>query len=262
MSLPDAIVLGIVQGLTEFLPVSSSGHLVMAEFVLNAPTPGVLVAVVLHAATLLSVLIVYRHQLARLVWGAIRRQPEAWAYVGLLALATLPAVVVALLFEKSIERAFDTPAVTGAMLLVTGVILWSTRFTPRDRLRHWPTWRLAFLIGVAQAAAILPGISRAGATISAGLWGRLSGERAAEFSFLMAIPAIAGAVVFELPDLRGSIAGSGGAALLAGFTAACAFGIIAIRGLVWLIRRQDLRAFAYYVWAVGALFLTYLASRG
>lgn len=254
----EALILGVVQGLTEFLPISSSGHLVIAETFLDVPTPGVFVEVALHVATLLSVVIVYRRRLAQLAAGAVRGDSAALRYIGLLALATLPAAAVGLLFEDGIERAFDAPAVTGVMLLVTGGLLWSTRFLHHERVRPEPGWPLALAIGAAQAFAILPGISRSGSTITVGLWGRLAGERAAEFSFLLSIPAIAGAALLQLGEINASLGQVGGGALLVGAIAAFLSGVLAIQSLVWLIRRQAFHAFAYYVWAVGALFLLYL----
>ncbi len=260
MSYLDAVILGLVQGLTEFLPVSSSGHLVIGQRLLGVPAPGILLEVVLHAATLLSVVVVYRRRLAYLVAGAVRRDPEAWRYIGLLALATVPAVLVGLFLKDAVETAFDTPIVTGLMLLVTGAIVWSTRGTGGGESRL-PGPALAAGIGLAQAFAILPGISRSGATIAAGLWGRVDGVRAAEFSFLMSIPAIAGAALLQLLDMDGA-AEIGGPALGFGFLTALLAGVAAIRSLVWLVRRQRFHLFAYYVWGVGILFLLYLALGG
>src|SRR5690606_8128778 len=186
VSLFDAIVLGLVQGLTEFLPVSSSGHLVIAGTILGVPTPGIFVEVALHVATLLAVLIVYRQRVANLVVGALRREAGAWRYIGLLILASVPAGIVGVFFADAVERAFNTPALTGIMLIVTGVILWSPkRLAGRGaggRGHDEATVASALGMGVAQAFAILPGISRSGSTIATGLWGRLSGEAAAEFS--------------------------------------------------------------------------------
>jgi undecaprenyl-diphosphatase len=262
VSVWDAIVLGIVQGLTEFLPVSSSGHLVIAQTLLHVPTPGIFLEVALHVATLLSVVVVYRGRLSGIVVGALRRDRAAWHYIALIALATLPAVVVGLLLHDYVAAIFETPVVTGFMLVVTGGVLWSTRALRGQRGHQLPGWGLALGIGVAQAVAILPGISRSGATISTGMWGRLNGERAAEFSFLMSIPAILGAAVLELRGFSGAVAEVGGLALAAGFMAALVSGVLAILGLVWLVRRQIFYVFAFYVWGVAALFLLYLFGQG
>ncbi|MEJ2502093.1 MAG: undecaprenyl-diphosphate phosphatase [Gemmatimonadota bacterium] len=255
MSYVDAIVLGLVQGLTEFLPVSSSGHLVMAQTFLGVPSPGVFLEVALHVATLLSVTVVYRRKLGELVVGLFRREPDALRYIGLLVLATLPVVVIGLLFRDPIEAAFDTPYVTGFMLLVTGALLYSTSWGDAAQPHDRPQSRHAVAMGFAQCLALMPGISRSGSTIAAGLWTGLKGERAAEFSFLMSLPAIAGAAVLQVSEIGGvTIDGP----LMAGFTTALVAGVAAIKSLVWLVRRQGFHHFAWYVWAVGLFFLAYL----
>lgn len=245
MSWLDAILLGLVQGLTEFLPVSSSGHLVLAEAALGVNLPGVLVEVTLHVATLLAVCIVYARRLRDIVMRA------EWRTVGLLVLATIPAVAVGLGLKDAIERAFDSTMVVAVDLLVTGAVLWSTRWV-RPAARAQPTAPGALGIGVAQAFAILPGISRSGSTVAAGVWHGVDPVRAAEFSFLMAIPAIAGAAVLQVPDL---LEGGGAAIpwgpLAAGFVAALVAGVWAIRWLVRLLARGQFWRFAPYCWVVG-----------
>ena len=196
MSYFDAIVLGLVQGLTEFLPVSSSGHLVMAQAFLGVPSPGVFLEVALHVATLVSVIVVYRKKLGELVAGLFRRDPGSLRYIGLLVLATIPVVIIGLLFRDAIESAFDTPYVTAFMLLITGAILWSTGVV-RDRPWDEPTAKHSIAMGLAQCFALLPGISRSGSSIAAGLWTGLKGEKAAEFSFLMSLPAVGGAALLQ-----------------------------------------------------------------
>lgn len=280
----QSIVLGLVQGLTEFLPVSSSGHLVIASTFLDVVTPGVFVEVALHVGTLISVLIVYRQRVAALISGALRRDPGAWRYLGLLLLASIPAGLVGVFLQDQIEQAFGAPWVTGVLLIVTGFILWSTRRARNLHLRVadgggdaaalavQPTatlartgtisWKVALGIGLAQAVAILPGISRSGSTITAGLWAGISGEDAAEFSFLMSIIVIAGAALLELRHFSSAVLDIGAGPLLFGFLAALITGILAIQSLVWLLRKQAFHIFAYYVWTIGALFLSYLAIKG
>ncbi|MFW5951953.1 MAG: undecaprenyl-diphosphate phosphatase, partial [Gemmatimonadota bacterium] len=231
MSYFDAVILGLVQGLTEFLPVSSSGHLVMAQTFLGVAAPGVFLEVALHVATLLSVMIVYSRKLGELLVGTVRREPEALRYVGMLVLATLPVVVIGLLFRDAIETAFDTPYVTGFMLLVTGLLLYSTTWGGHDGTHDQPRTRHALAMGFAQCLALLPGISRSGSTIAAGLWTDLRGERAAEFSFLMSLPAIAGAAVLQVPEVRGATLDG---PLVTGFLVALVAGVAAIKSLVWL----------------------------
>jgi undecaprenyl-diphosphatase len=251
----DAIILGLVQGVTEFLPVSSSGHLVMAQTFLDVPAPGVFLEVALHVATLLSVMVVYRRKLGELLVGTVRGEAAALRYVGMLVLATIPVAVLGFLFRDSIEAAFDTPYVTGFMLLVTGVLLYSTTWGDTDRPHDQPRSHHALAMGFAQCLALLPGISRSGSTIAAGLWTGLDGERAAEFSFLMSLPAIAGAAILQISDVQtATIDGP----LITGFLVALVAGVAAIKSLVWLVRRQAFHHFAWYVWAVGAFFLGYL----
>ncbi|HVS04310.1 MAG TPA: undecaprenyl-diphosphate phosphatase [Thermoanaerobaculia bacterium] len=257
----DAFVLGLVQGLSEFLPISSSGHLVMAQWLLGVPTPGILLEVVLHVATLLSVVWVYWRQLLDLARGALAGRRDAWRYIGLLALASVPAGVVGVFFQDAVERAFETPAVTGVMLLVTGGILLSTRYPVATGRRRGIGAGGALAMGVAQAFAILPGVSRSGTTISAGLWGRIEAPAAAQFSFLMSLPAIAGAALLQALDLERAPALHWGALGLA-FATALVSGVAAIRWLLWLVRRQAFHLFAYYVWVVGAAFLALLWWRG
>ena len=256
MSYLDALILGVVQGLTEFLPVSSSGHLVMAQTFLGVPAPGVFLEVALHVATLLSVIVVYRARLLELVVGGARRERDALRYIGMLVLATVPVAVIGLLFKDPIEAAFDTPYVTGFMLLVTGLILWSTTWAARERPATEPRTGQALAMGLAQCLALLPGISRSGTTIATGLWLELDGERAAEFSFLMSLPAIAGAAILQATDLGGGVSVDG--PLIAAFFTALVAGVAAIKSLVWLVRRRGFHYFAPYVWGVGLFFLGYL----
>lgn len=256
MSLWEAIVLGIVQGATEFLPVSSSGHLVMSQELLGIVIPGILFEVAVHLATLVSIVVVYRQRLAELVVGCLRGDKEALSYAGLLVLATIPAAVLGLFFEDAVSAAFDDPAVTGVALLVTGGLLWSTRWATARKPEGRPTVRSALLMGFAQAFALIPGISRSGSTVVAGLWGGVAGREAAAFSFLMAIPAILGAAVLKLPDVQGT--GLSTAALAAGSLAAGITGVAAIRVFVALLRKQAFHRFAYYLWPVGIAFLVYL----
>jgi len=245
----EAAILGIVQGLTEFLPVSSSGHLVVAEAVLGVESPGVVLEVVLHIATLGAVLVVYRTRVASLIRGMFTADRDAWRSIALLIVATLPAAAVGLAFEERIEAAFDSLALVGAAFILTGVILWSTR--GRDGLRAEPSVAGAIVIGLAQALAILPGISRSGSTIAAGVWSKVDPVRAAEFSFLMAVAAIGGAAVLAIPDLKATGSALGWGPLATGFVAAFVSGIAAIRFLVALLARRSFHQFAPYCWLLG-----------
>jgi len=249
----EGLVLGLVQGLTEFLPVSSSGHLVLTSTAFGVDTPGVLVEVVLHVGTLLAVVLVYWRRLLALVDGAVRGRREAWIYLGLLALATIPAGLVGLLLKDFFERAFDSLFLVGVDFLVTGTILWSTRTRMTGAASERPSPVGAFGIGVAQAFAILPGISRSGTTVTAAVWMGIDPVRAAEFSFLMALPAIAGAAVLQLGDLDAGMAGLSSGPLVVGFLSSLVAGVLAIRFLLLLLRRRAFHRFAPYLWTLGTL---------
>ena len=182
----DSILLGIVQGLTEFLPVSSSGHLVLFQEILQTDLgKGILFEVAVHIATLVAILIFYRRRVTRLIYGTLTRDRTALEYVGKLIIGTLPAIVVALLFRSWIEAQFNSLLVVGVCLVITGFIVWSTRYTNKHTGQDEPGWGAAFVIGCVQAFAILPGISRSGSTVAAGLALGLSPLAAAEFSFML-----------------------------------------------------------------------------
>lgn len=305
MSVWEAVVLGIIQGLTEFFPVSSSGHLVIAGSLLGLEIPGILFEVAVHVATLLSVLIVYRARIWQLLLGAVgKAQESSWPYLLKIALATVPAVIVGFTLKDWFEARFDDPIFAGTMILVTGSFVWSSRWA-RGMAKPWPfdwlpllvaailatwagtivpflavlaaeallftiaratapkevhqepTWGGALLMGIAQAMAILPGISRSGSTVITALWRRIDPVKAAEFSFLMSIPAIAGAAVLMLPDIGEAGQQVGMVPLLAGGLAAGLSGILAITVFVALLRRQNFYVFAYYCWAAAGLFLVW-----
>lgn len=244
-------MLGVVQGLTEFLPISSSGHLVVAEAAIGLATPGVTVEVALHVATVLAVLAVYRGRVAALVRGMAQGAGEAWRYVFLLLIATLPAAAAGLLLGDIFERAFDSLVVVGANFIVTGTILWSTARVVETAAAPQPGRGGALGIGVAQALAILPGISRSGTTVAAALWLRVEPVRAAEFSFLLAIPAIAGAALLQVPRVPAHLSQVGWGPLAVSCVAALVAGIVAIRLLVALLRRRAFHRFAPYCWFLG-----------
>jgi len=245
----QGVVLGIVQGLTEFLPVSSSGHLVVAEAAIGFSMPGVLVEVVLHVATLVAVVLVYWRTLLRLVRGVFGGDRDAWRYVFLLAIATVPAGIVGVWFKDFFERLFESLFVVGIDFLITGTILWSTKRRLGGTAEPKPGQAVS--IGIAQAFAIFPGISRSGSTISAAVWMGIDPVRAAEFSFLLAIPVIAGAAVLQIPDLSTDLTAIGSGPLLLGFLCALVSGVAAIRLLIVLLQRRAFYRFAPYSWALG-----------
>jgi undecaprenyl-diphosphatase len=260
MTLWQGIILGLVQGLTEFLPVSSSGHLRVLEVVTGVHTPGVFVEVSLHVATLGSVLVVYGSRLWGIVRGVLARQPAELRMAGLLALATLPAAAVGLLFHRQVEAARSL-LIVGTGFLVTGFMNWSTRRLAGSRSE--PSVGVATGIGFAQAlAAVFRGVSRSGSTVCAALWGGLGPTAAAEFSFLLAVPVIAGAALVEGRHMAVDVAAVGAVPLAVSFALAFASGIWSIRFLVALLKRGRFYAFAPYNWAIGVLTIVYALWRG
>ena len=270
MSNWEAVFLGMVQGLTEFLPVSSSGHLVVGQTVLGLDLPGVTFEVAVHFATLVSVLVAYRRKVGALLRGAVRLEPAAWRYLGLIVLANIPAAAVYFAMGEVVEAAFELPAVAGGAFLVTGAVLWSARGALRradrgtggGRAGRGPPGPLgpgvAMLIGVAQAFALFPGISRSGSTVVAALWLGVESDDAAEFSFLMSLPAILGATLLQILDAgeAGSLLGT--APLVLGAVAAAATGLLAIKVFLAVLRASAFHRFALYPWILGLLFLGYL----
>lgn len=257
----EAIILGVVQGLTEFLPVSSSGHLVLTQDLMGyAPGGGIVFEVAVHLATLVAIALFYHSRIWSLLVGAVKGEAAAWRYAMKLVVATLPAIGVALLARDFIESQFESPTVAAALLLVTGFIVWSTRWTITKGELIEPTWGQALTIGCAQAFAILPGISRSGTTVATAMALGMAPLAAAEFSFMMGIIAMAGAAVLLLPDMLSADASLLGN-ILAGSVAALISGLAALVVFVWLLKTQRFYVFAWYAWGAGAAYLTFLWLR-
>lgn len=260
MNLWQGIVLGLVQGLTEFLPVSSSGHLVLVEALTGVHFTDVTVEVSLHVATLGSVLVVYGRRLWEIIRGVFSGDGPSVRYAVLLAIATLPAALIGVLFHRQIEEQFHSLVWLGVQFLITGAILWSTRGPQGERTV--PSAGVATAIGFAQAFAILPAISRSGATVAAALRAGLTPAAAAEFSFLLSIPVIAGAGLLEGRNAVLNVAQVGAVPWAVSFVIAFAAGVWSIRWLVALLRRGRFYAFAPYCWAVGVFTLVYALWHG
>jgi undecaprenyl-diphosphatase len=250
----QAVLLGILQGLTEFLPVSSSGHLVLARRLFGSSVESpVALDVMLHVGTLFAVLVYFRADLLRLLLSLGGGDSTDRRQVGLLALATLPIVVVGLLFAEQVEAAFSSPAVVGLCLLITGCMLaWAARLPAGTRGADAMRPLDALVIGALQAVAVLPGISRAGATVTAGLGRGLDRDLAARFAFLLSIPAILGAVVFKLDELV-NLLDTSFTPVLAGVAASAVTGWLAIAIMMRVIRRGRLLPFALYCMIAGSL---------
>ena len=257
MDTANAILLGLVQGLTEFLPVSSSGHLVLVQALLGVAEEGVLFEIVLHVATLGSVLIFYRKRVAELAMGVLRREAEAWHYAAKLVIATIPAVVLVLLVGDFLEAQFESARAAAFGLLGTAAILWTTRSTIPHAFGLAPSYPAAFLIGCAQAFAILPGISRSGSTVAAALALGVAPAAAAEFSFMMSVVAITGAAVRMLSDVGDISAALTTPVLMGGFVAMLS-GVAAIWAFVQLLRTGAFYRFAYYLIPAGLVALYFL----
>jgi undecaprenyl-diphosphatase len=257
----EAFVLGLIQGLTEFLPVSSSGHLVVLQALFGAEQQGILVEIVVHVATLMSVLIFYRRRVGALIAGAIRGDASALTYGLKLGVATLPAVLLVLVAGDFLDALFESTAAAGIGFLITGGILWSTRKTAPSAQLCGPGWGAALLIGCAQALAIVPGISRSGATVAAALALGVAPLAAAEFSFLMSVIAILGAAIRALPELSSAPSGVIAPLAIAG-ASALVCGVAAIWIFVRLLQTRGFHYFAYYTWALGFAVLVGLAIAG
>ncbi len=255
MSVLEALLLGIVQGLTEFLPVSSSGHLVLGQALLGIDAPGVAFEVVLHLATLVAVLWVYRRRIGELLAGMLRGTPDAWRYVGLIVIASLPAAFFGYFGRGMFEHAFGVPVLAASMLLVSGFLAFTVRYTATAARDPQPDARGSLWVGIAQAAAILPGVSRSGATVAMGAWLGVEVVRMAEFSFLMSVPAILGAGLLQLEQLSSGPPVAPPLTLAVGFVAAAAAGVLAIRLFVHMLRARTFHRFAWYCWAAGAAYL-------
>jgi undecaprenyl-diphosphatase len=254
MSELEALWLGIVQGLTEFFPVSSSGHLVMFQTLLDVHLDGLLFDVSVHVATVAAILLFYQQRVRSLLLGCLRGDPASFRYTGKLALATLPAVAVGFSARELIAAQFSSPLLVATLLIVTGGVVWSTRYTRREDGASEPSWSAALGIGVAQAFAILPGISRSGSTVAAALAFGIAPVPAAEFSFLLGVIAITGAAVLVLPDLRYAQPEALSAVGL-GSVAALVSGALAIWLFVRMLAGNTFHRFAWWAWGAGAAFL-------
>ncbi len=260
MSLFEAIVLGIVQGLTEFLPVSSSGHLELTKAILgdnSVPEESLLMTVVLHAATALSTIVIFRKDIIELLSGLFQfKNNEQFKYSLKIVISMVPAALVGILFEEEIEQLFGGQILlVGVMLLVTGALLFLA-----DRAKNTSksvSTSNAVLIGISQAIAILPGISRSGATISTSVLLGVDRQKAARFSFLMVVPLILGKMAKDLAsgDLMESQTGT--SLLVAGFIAAFIAGLIACQWMIGLVKKSQLKYFSYYCYVVGIAAILY-----
>ena len=252
----EAILLGIIQGFTEFLPVSSSGHLELGKAILgdtSVPEESLLFTVVLHFATALSTLVVFRKDVWVIISGLLKfKWNEETQFIAKIVISMLPAVVIGLLFEKQLEAFFGgNIAFVGAMLIVTAILLW---LADRAKYTGKPvTFKSAFIIGISQAIAMLPGISRSGATISTSVLLGNDKSKAARFSFLMVVPLIFGKIGKDV--VSGDLASESVnfTTLGLGFVAAFICGLIACTWMISLVKKSKLSYFAIYCLVVGII---------
>ncbi len=268
MELWESFLLGLIQGITEFLPISSSGHLVLGQYFLGLKNDGgITYEIVVHFGSLVSIMFYYRNdvlQLVKTTFGILAKpatvlKPSSMTkdqqLVGFILISMIPALLVGLLLKSRVETAFESPLWVSVMLLVTGTLLLSTKFIGKGaegiRAKH------AIGMGLAQAVAILPGISRSGSTIAIGQHLGLSREECARFSFLMVIPVIAGAMILELGELSTATLQANAAVLVTGFLTSAISGFFALSLLIHVIKKFGIQWFAGYCYALGAFSLWY-----
>ena len=248
----QAIVLGVIQGLTEFLPISSDGHLALAQMLMEVDGGGLTLSVLLHTGTLLATLIYFRRRIAQALIDLLqslrqRRAPtpgSAGYDVITVLVASVPTALIGLLLRDTVERWTESPLATGFGFIATALILTSTLWA-RPGNANSPSLAFALLIGVAQGLAVAPGLSRSGSTIVAAIWLGVRSERAFELSMLMSLPAVAGAVLLEL--IGGHEFGGHTLALIAGAATAFGVGLLALSLLRRMVSRGHLAWFALWV---------------
>ncbi|MDD6285857.1 MAG: undecaprenyl-diphosphate phosphatase [Methanobacteriaceae archaeon] len=263
----SAIILGAVQGISEFLPISSSGHLVIVPHLLGVET-GLAFDVILHVGTLVAIFTFFWKDIINIIKGFIvsiinltegfdkfkdglRRVPEE-RFAWLILIATIPTGIIGLLFNNAVETIFRGTVFVGLFLIITGIILYySERHSSGNITEKDMSFKQAITIGICQGLAVLPGISRSGATIASGLCLGLNREYAARYSFLLSVPAVVGAAVFKVKDL--AIIDATTTVLVAGFLSSVIFGYLSIKLLMKMIEGWSLDIFAYYCWIVGIL---------
>ncbi|MEP2772319.1 MAG: undecaprenyl-diphosphate phosphatase [Fulvivirga sp.] len=258
MTLIEAIVLGIIQGLTEFLPVSSSGHLELGSAVLGITTKdNLLFSILVHAATALSTILVFRKEIASIIKDLFQfKWNESTQYVVKIILSMIPVGIVGVFFEDQVNALFGGQVLlVSSMLIVTGALLLISNYTKHRS--GSVTFGKSIIIGIAQAVAIMPGISRSGATITTALFLGIDRSKAARFSFLMVLPPILGAALLKTIDLLKQDASVStdisSVVLIGGFLAAFLAGLVACNWMIRLVRKGKLIYFAYYCFAIALI---------
>ena len=272
MGLFHAVILGIVQGLAEFLPVSSSGHLVIIQHLFGLDAPELVFDIAVHVGTLIAVVIYFKKDLVAIVAAVISmtgrifrgqaNPADAWSdpdvKMGLLiVLGSIPTALIGLGFHQVAEQLFSSVRMVGGMLLVTGFVVWSTRYmTKTDRGIRRFSITIAVMVGIIQGVAIIPGISRSGSTIAMGMLLGLKRDLAARYAFLLSLPAIGGAALLAVKDVAQGSAFSG-TVILAGMVSAAVVGYLALKLLVFIVNKGQLHIFAPYCWIAGGVALLF-----
>lgn len=267
MELLKSILLGLIQGLTEFLPVSSSGHLVIFKHLFGFEMNDISFEIFLHLGSLLAVLIYFRKDLLELIGSLLHiskpntKDKANLMYILYLLMATFVTTLIALTFKDTIESLFAKPIFSAFMLIGTGIIVFSSDFIKSGSInaQKMGIWK-AVIIGLGQSFAMLPGISRSGSTIATALFVGVRREQVARFSFILSIPAILGAAVLKLDEFT-ALSSDVWLYYLAGGFAAFVSGLMVIALLLKLIQRQKLKYFAYYCWTIAIIFIGYLGTR-
>lgn len=271
----QAAILGLIQGLAEFLPISSSGHLILAAEVLGLPAPGLSFSVLVHLGTALATIVMLHGELAWLARGLVApssrdHRARALGIVGLIVVATIPGALVGVFAAGAIEKAFSSPVVAAVGLCVTALVLYSTRERHRGRRHMEYTFDREMLgsvdlfraitVGLAQAVAITPGISRSGMTMGAGLFSGMSRDDTARFSFLLALPAVLGGAVLDYRAAAAAGVSMFSAEGLIGAAVAFVSGLFALAAVFRAVRRGSLSRYAYYCFIAGVSSLIWLLT--
>ncbi len=256
MSILESIILGIIQGLTEFLPVSSSGHLVLAQHFLGINEPGISFEIIVHLGSLLAVLIYFYKDIFRLILSASKIFSSKKSYqdinnlkiIAYLLVATFTTAILGMVFKDKFEALYDIPLAVAIALFGTGLITYVSDKIPNGQFEDYNIgWVKAIFIGMGQALAIVPGISRSGTTIAFALFSKMKRENAARFSFLLSIPAILGAALLDFLDMDNfdlALLGKYSIGAIAAFIS----GFLVISLLINLIQNKKLKYFSYYCW--------------
>ena len=253
MSKFEAFILGLIQGLTEFLPISSTGHLYLGRHLFRLDEAGLYLDTMLHIGTLLAVIVVYKEELIQIIRNPFKRLSL------ILIVGTIPAVIAGFLFKDFFNSISKTGSTIGWEFLITGWVLWMADGVKNGSKKMEDiSYSDALVIGTFQAAAIFPALSRSGLTIAAGLFRKLDRETSAYFSFLLSIPAIAGGVLFQFIDMANTqVEAVSITSLFIATLASALFGYMAIVGMIQFLKQRSLKIFAVYVWILGVTILTF-----